>query len=55
MGLLDNFSKVSHIEFLDGIMLSSTRDIAHFCMDNLDEGQEKSLVQLGKKRNVVHA
>merc|ERR1712004_292243 len=45
-----------HIEFLDGIMLSSTRDIAPSCVENVDElieRQEKSLVQLDTKRNVV--
>ena len=54
MGLLDNLIKVSHIRFVDGILLSSTRVIAHFCMENYDERQEKSLVKLSKKRNVVH-
>merc|ERR1712209_108044 len=46
-----------HIEFLDGIMLSSTRDIAPSCVENVDElieRQEKSLVQLDSKRNVVN-
>lgn len=45
-----------HIEFLDGIMLSSTRDIAPSCVENVDElieRQEKSLVQLETKRTVV--
>merc|ERR1712042_420018 len=45
-----------HIEFLDGIMLSSTRDIAPSCVENVDElieRQEKSLQQLDSKRNVV--
>merc|ERR1711990_1350486 len=45
-----------HIEFLDGIMLSSTRDIAPSCVENVDElieRQEKSLVQLDSKKNVV--
>jgi uncharacterized protein YozE (UPF0346 family) len=45
-----------HIEFLDGIMLSSTRDIAPSCVENVEElieRQEKSLVQLDTKRNVV--
>merc|ERR1712200_331155 len=45
-----------HIEFLDGIMLSSTRDIAPSCVENVDElieRQEKSLVQMGTKRGVV--
>eukprot|EP00090_Calanus_glacialis_P046164 TRINITY_DN891_c0_g1_i7.p1 TRINITY_DN891_c0_g1~~TRINITY_DN891_c0_g1_i7.p1 ORF type:complete len:600 (+),score=224.52 TRINITY_DN891_c0_g1_i7:50-1849(+) len=46
-----------HVEFLDGIMLSSTRDIAPSCVENVDElieRQEKSLVQLDTKRNVVN-
>merc|ERR1711887_451507 len=45
-----------HVEFLDGIMLSSTRDIAPSCVENVDEWierQEKSLSQLDSKRNVV--
>merc|ERR1712180_129068 len=45
-----------HIEFLDGIMISSTRDIAPSCVENVDElieRQEKSLVQLETKRGVV--
>jgi len=45
-----------HIEFLDGIMLSSTRDIAPSCVENVDElieRQEKSLLQLETKRTVV--
>ena len=45
-----------HIEFLDGIMLSSTRDIAPSCVENVDElieRQEKSLQQLDSKRQVV--
>jgi len=45
-----------HIEFLDGIMMSSTRDIAPSCVENVDElieRQEKSLVQLETKRAVV--
>jgi len=45
-----------HIEFLDGILLSSTRDIAPSCVENVDElieRQEKSLSQLDSKRNVV--
>jgi len=45
-----------HIEFLDGIMLSSTRDIAPSCVENVDElieRQEKSLIQLDSKRAVV--
>merc|ERR1712223_2272925 len=45
-----------HIEFLDGIMLSSTRDIAPSCVENVDERierQERSLVHLETKRSVV--
>ena len=45
-----------HIEFLDGIMLSSTRNIAPSCVENVDElieRQEKSLQQLDSKRHVV--
>merc|ERR1712042_179266 len=45
-----------HVEFLDGIMLSSTRDIAPSCpekVDELIERQEKSLSQLDAKRNIV--
>merc|ERR1719395_444691 len=45
-----------HVEFLDGIMLSSSRDIAPSCVENVDElieRQEKSLVQLETKRSVV--
>merc|ERR1712042_335480 len=45
-----------HVEFLDGIMLSSTREIAPSCVENVDElieRQEKSLQQLDSKRNVV--
>jgi len=45
-----------HIEFLDGIMLSSTREIAPSCVENVDElieRQEKSLTQLETKRAVV--
>ena len=45
-----------HIEFLDGIMLSSTRDIAPSCVENVDElieRQEKSLTQLDAKKNIV--
>ncbi len=45
-----------HIEFLDGIMLSSTRDIAPSCIENVEElieRQEKSLNQLETKRNIV--
>merc|ERR1711910_221940 len=44
-----------HVEFLDGIMLSSTRDIAPSCLENVDElieRQEKSLSQLDSKRNI---
>jgi len=46
-----------HIEFLDGIMMSSTRDIAPSCVENVDElieRQEKSLLQLETKRVVVN-
>merc|ERR1712045_571366 len=45
-----------HVEFLDGIMLSSTRDIAPSCLENVDElieRQEKSLSQLDSMRNIV--
>merc|ERR1739844_778588 len=45
-----------HIEFLDGIMMSSTREIAPSCVENVDElieRQEKSLVQLETKRSIV--
>jgi len=45
-----------HIEFLDGIMMSSTRDIAPSCVENVEElieRQEKALMQLESKRNVV--
>merc|ERR1712186_217119 len=45
-----------HIEFLDGIMLSSTREIAPSCVENVDElieRQEKALSQLETKRVVV--
>ena len=45
-----------HIEFLDGIMLSSTRDIAPSCIENVEElieRQEKSLNQLETKRTLV--
>merc|ERR1711963_1132877 len=44
------------VEFLDGIMLSSTREIAPSCLENVDElieRQEKSLSQLDAKRNIV--
>merc|ERR1712062_823365 len=65
MGMVDLYWKCyaygdelkPHIEFLDGIMLSSTRDIAPSCVENVDElieRQEKSLVQLDSKRNVVN-
>ena len=43
--------------FLDGIMLSSTRDIAPSCIENVEElieRQEKSLNQLEQKRLVVN-
>ena len=46
-----------HIEFLDTIMLSSTRDIAPSCVENVDElieRQEKSLTQLETKRSIVN-
>merc|ERR1711970_1541494 len=42
--------------FLDGIMLSSTRDIAPSCIENVDElieRQEKSLSQLDAKKSIV--
>ena len=45
-----------HIEFLDGIMMSSTREIAPSCVENVDElieRQEKSLNQLESKRGIV--
>lgn len=45
-----------HIEFLDVIMLSSTRDIAPSCVENVEElieRQDKSLNQLESRRNVV--
>jgi len=45
-----------YIEFLDTIMLSSTRDIAPSCVENVDElteRQEKSLSQLELKRSTV--
>lgn len=45
-----------HIEFLDGIMLSSSREIAPSCVENVEElieRQEKALNQLDTKRNVV--
>ena len=43
-------------EFLEGIMLSSTRDIAPSCIENVEElieRQEKSLNQLESKRGLV--
>merc|ERR1719295_1499442 len=46
-----------HIGFLDGIMLSSTRDIAPSCVEKVDElieRQEKSLTQLETKRTIVN-
>ena len=45
-----------HIEFLDGILLSSTRDIAPSCVENVDElieRQEKALAHLETKRAIV--
>ena len=45
-----------HIEFLDGITLSSTRDIAPSCIENVEElieRQEKSLSQMETKRSIV--
>ena len=45
-----------HIEFLDGIMISSTRDIAPSCIENVEElieRQEKSLSQLKTKESIV--
>merc|ERR1712212_1311381 len=45
-----------HVEVLDGIMLSSTRDIAPSCIENVDElieRQEKSLSQLDAKKSIV--
>ncbi len=45
-----------HVEFLDGISMSSTRDIAPSCVENVDElieRQEKALSQLETKRNIV--
>ena len=45
-----------HIEFLDGIMLSSTRDIAPSCIENVEElieRQEKSLSQMEAKKGIV--
>ena len=46
-----------HIEFLDGIMLSSTREIAPSCVENVDElieRQEKARSQLETKKTVVN-
>jgi len=46
-----------HIEFLEGIMTSSTRDIAPSCLENVEElmeRQEKSLLQLDTKRDMVN-
>jgi uncharacterized protein YozE (UPF0346 family) len=46
-----------HIEFLEGIMLSSTRDIAPSCIENVEElieRQEKSLNQLETRRGIVN-
>ena len=45
-----------HIEFLDGIMIASTREIAPSCIENVDElieRQEKALHQLDSKRHIV--
>ena len=45
-----------HIEFLDGIMLSSTRDIAPSCIENVEElieRQDKSLTQMETKKGIV--
>jgi len=45
-----------YIEFLDGIMMSSTREIAPSCVENVDElieRQDKSLSQLETKRSIV--
>ena len=42
-----------YIEFLDGIMMSSTRDVAPSCIENVEElieRQEKSLTQLDSKK-----
>merc|ERR1711992_103220 len=47
-----------HIEFLDGIMLSSTREIAPSCVENVDElieRQEKSLDRLTLLNNTKDA
>merc|ERR1711909_159472 len=46
-----------HVEFLEAIMLSSTRDIAPSCVENVDElieRQEKSLSQLDAKKSIVN-
>merc|ERR1719312_1584693 len=46
-----------HIEFLDTIMLSSTREIPPSCVENVDElieRQEKALNQLETKRSIVN-
>merc|ERR1712142_712306 len=64
MGMVDLYWKCyaygdelkPHVEFLDGIMLSSTRDIAPSCIENVDElieRQEKSLSQLDSKKSIV--
>merc|ERR1711935_1084947 len=45
-----------YIEFLDAIMLSSTRDIAPSCIENVEElieRQEKCLSQMETKRSIV--
>ena len=45
-----------YIEFLEGIMASSTRDISPSCVENVEElieRQEKSLSQLDAKKNPV--
>merc|ERR1711942_615128 len=46
-----------HIEFLDGIMMSSSREIAPSCVENVEElieRQEKALTQLESKRAIVN-
>ena len=51
------FSYCSKPKFLDGIMLSSTRDIAPSCIENVEElieRQEKSLNQLENKRGIMN-
>merc|ERR1712142_1445456 len=64
MGMVDLYWKCyaygdelkPHVEFLDGIMLSSTRDIAPSCIENVDElieRQEKSLSQPDSKKSIV--